>query len=62
MERATDIELLTVKEACDLLKVSRRTVYRYIETGLLKCVRFNSRTQRIYGDSVRALLTPADES
>jgi predicted transcriptional regulator YheO len=28
-------EMVTIKVACDTLKVSRKTIYRYIEKGLL---------------------------
>ena len=34
------MELLTVKEVMDILKLSQRTIYRYIESGELKAIKF----------------------
>lgn len=37
-------ELLTVREASDVLRCSERSVYRYVETGLLRAVKTPGKT------------------
>lgn len=46
---------LTIKETAGLLKVSKRTVRRYIAAGLLPVSRITHKTVRIKEDDVKAL-------
>ena len=39
-------KLITTKQALDLLKVSRRTLFRYEKQGLIECKRINRRVIR----------------
>jgi len=39
--------LLTIKEAAERLKVSRRTIFSWIESGKLKTIHFSKRSVRI---------------
>ncbi len=41
-------ELLTLKEACDILKVHPNTLRQWDEKGILKAVRFGQRRDRRY--------------
>jgi excisionase family DNA binding protein len=52
-----DMELLTVKETADMLRVSPVTVRRYIASGKLAAVRVG-RNIRIRRDAVERLLSP----
>lgn len=50
-------ELLTVKEAAALLKVSTKTIFRYLKSGLLKSYKVGfSRINRIRKSDVLKLL------
>lgn len=49
MTEKTDIpELLTLKEACEILKVHPNTLRQWDEKGILKAVRFGQRRDRRY--------------
>jgi len=52
-------EYLTPKEAADLLKVDRLTVYRMIKDGRLTAARIGKRGWRISREAVTAVLRPA---
>ena len=63
------MDLLTVRQVADLLKVSRQTVYAWIEAGTLRAYRIDSgpitgtkpgATLRIDRADVTALLVPTD--
>lgn len=41
-------ELLTLKEACEILKVHPNTLRQWDEKGILKAVRFGARRDRRY--------------
>lgn len=41
-------ELLTLKEACEILKVHPNTLRQWDEKGILKAVRFGQRRDRRY--------------
>lgn len=41
-------ELLTLKEACEILKVHPNTLRQWDEKGILKAVRFGQRKDRRY--------------
>jgi len=46
-ESPLQIELLTIQQVAEWAKVSRKTVYRWIETGKIPAVKFGNRTYRI---------------
>jgi len=48
-------ELLTLKEAAALLRVSTKTVYRYLSKGKLPGLRTPGGVWRVRADSVHAL-------
>ena len=49
MKKDTELpELLTLKEACDFLKVHANTMRQWDEKGLLKAVRIGQRMDRRY--------------
>ncbi len=52
-------EYCTISEAAQLLRVSRSTVWRWIEAGELMAYRVGTRTIRIRRDDLRGLLRPA---
>ena len=45
--RKTNINLLTIKEVAKKLRISERTVYRYIEAGKLKVIKLTRKVTRI---------------
>lgn len=47
--------LLTIKETADQLRVSKRTVRRYIASGILPVTRITHKTVRIKEEDVKAL-------
>ena len=52
-----NFDLLTVKDVSDLFKVSKKTVYRWLDAGLLKAVRpGRGRSIRIKLSEVRKLI------
>ena len=55
---ADDLEdsLYTIAETAEILKVSRQTVYNYIEQGKLKPVRLSEKKQRISRDQIAMIL------
>lgn len=50
-------KLLTIMQACELVCVSRRTIYNWLNDGRLETVRTAGGSIRIYKDS---LFQPAD--
>ena len=53
-----DIKLYTTDEVCEILSVSRRTLYTYIKDGNLKAVKMG-RYLRITEESLRAFIENA---
>lgn len=51
----------TCNEVCELLGVSRPTVWRYLKEGRLRGIHISQRVVRIDPESVRAALGGADE-
>lgn len=41
-------ELLTIQEVAKYLKVSKRTVYRWVDSGDLKVARIGRKTYRVF--------------
>ena len=48
-------KLLTVRECAELLQVHRMTIYKWVESGQLPCIRLGSRIRFRYFDLVRWL-------
>lgn len=51
------MQLLTIEEVCNLLKVSRRTVYNYIKSGKLPCVKLSKNTLRFREFDIEKLIS-----
>lgn len=55
-----DIKVYTTDEALEVLKVTRRTLYRYIKAGQIKAIRMG-REYRITEDALKAFLEHGTE-
>lgn len=51
-----DVELLTIQEVAKWAKVSTKSIYRWVEAGKIKAIKFGERTYRIPAKSVIAHL------
>ena len=51
----TDIKVYTTEDALDILKVSQRTLYRYIKAGQIKAIKLG-REYRITEEALREFL------
>lgn len=51
------MSLLTLAEASKLLKVSKRTLYNYIKTGKIPCVRLSSKAIRLREADIMRLIS-----
>jgi len=54
-------DIITVRQACELLHVTRQTIARYMETGRLRAFRLSDNPKgrvRLSRRDVLALLTP----
>lgn len=49
-------DLVTKREAAELLKVSERTIDRYIADGRLDAVQLSPRATRVRGASIRTIV------
>ena len=54
-------ELITISRAAQLLAVSRRTIYRFINEGQLKVVRVGQRSTRVERQSLAGVITQASD-
>jgi excisionase family DNA binding protein len=54
-------DVLTVKEAASLIRVSRNAIYGAIESGTLPAANFGQRQIRISKDVLRQVFAPAQE-
>jgi excisionase family DNA binding protein len=52
---------ITIKQACALVGVSRRTIYNWMAKGRLDCVRTAGGNIRIYADSLYQSRTPTPD-
>lgn len=52
----TDIKVYTLEEVADILKLSKRTVYQYLQTGKLKGVKLG-KAWRISAENLRDFLS-----
>lgn len=50
-----DIRVYTLEEVCDILKVTKRTVYNYIKGGQLQAVKMG-KYWRVTEDNLKAFL------
>ena len=55
-----DIKVYTTEEALEVLKVTKRTLYRYIKAGQIKAIRLG-REYRITEDALRDFLEHGTE-
>ena len=56
----TDIKVYTTEEALEVLKVTQRTLYRYIKAGQLKAIKLG-REYRITEDALKGFLERGTE-
>ncbi|OGF27666.1 hypothetical protein A2468_02120 [Candidatus Falkowbacteria bacterium RIFOXYC2_FULL_46_15] len=49
-------DILTIEEVAKVLKVNKRTVYRWIESGDLKAARIGRKTYRVFESDVRKFI------
>jgi excisionase family DNA binding protein len=49
-------DILTIDDVAKTLKVNKRTVYRWIETGDLKVARIGRKTYRVFESDVKKFL------
>jgi len=49
-------ELLTTAEVCSILRVTRNTLYNYVQRGTLKQIRINERLIRYDKSEIERLL------
>jgi len=49
-------DILTVKEVAKILQVHERTVYRWLESGDLKCARLGRKTYRVFESDLRKFI------
>ena len=61
----TDRKTISIMKACELVGVSRRTIYNWIASGKVEYVRTAGGAVRIFEDTLwrgPAVLVPADEA
>jgi excisionase family DNA binding protein len=58
--RIVEPELLRIQETAKLLKVSKWTVYRWIEEGRLRATKIGQGSLRVFRTSVRSLIGDAE--
>lgn len=46
-------DILTIEEVAKILKVSKRTVYRWVDNGDLKVARIGRKTYRVFESDLR---------
>ncbi|MEN2985989.1 MAG: helix-turn-helix domain-containing protein [Thermodesulfovibrionaceae bacterium] len=51
------MNLLTVAEASKILKLSKRTLYNYIKTGKLPCVKLSNKVIRLKETDIMRLIS-----
>ena len=49
-------DILTIEEVSKILKVSKRTIYRWIDAGDLKVARIGRKTYRVFESDLRKFL------
>lgn len=54
--RPTTIHLYTLKEVCDVVQLSRRTIYNYLKDGSLKAVKVGSQW-RVTEEELKAFIS-----
>ena len=51
-----DNDILTIKEVAKVLKVSKRTVYRWIDSGDLRVARIGRKTYRVFESDLKKFI------
>ena len=49
-------DILTIEEVAKILKVSKRTVYRWVDSGDLKTARIGRKTYRVFESDLRKFI------
>ena len=49
-------DILTIQEVAKVLKVSNRTVYRWVDSGDLKVARIGRKTYRVFESDLRKFI------
>ncbi len=49
-------DILTIDDVAKILKVNKRTVYRWVETGDLKVARIGRKTYRVFESDLKKFL------
>jgi len=49
-------DILTIEEVAKILKVSKRTVYRWIDSGELKVARIGRKTYRVFESDLKKFI------
>ena len=49
-------DILTIEEVSKILKVSKRTVYRWIDSGELRVARIGRKTYRVFESDLRKFI------
>lgn len=49
-------DILTIEEVSKILKVSKRTIYRWIDSGDLKVARIGRKTYRVFESDLRKFI------
>ncbi|HEY7467686.1 MAG TPA: helix-turn-helix domain-containing protein [Dehalococcoidia bacterium] len=52
---------LTISEACDYLRITRATLYRWARKGMIRLYKVGARSTRVRLEDLQRLATPADE-
>ncbi len=52
-------ELLKINEVCKILKISKRTLYHWIEQGKLPCIRLSQKTIRFRTSDIMDIIAKA---
>ena len=51
-----DNDILTIQEVAKVLKVSKRTVYRWVNSGDLKVARIGRKTYRVFESDLKKFI------
>lgn len=49
--------LLTIREVCGILKVSKKTLYRYLKEGKLPCIKLSNRALRFKETDIMRIIS-----
>ncbi len=60
MSMSTEVKVYTINDVADILKVTRRTLYNYINTGKLKAVKVG-KSWYVSEENLRELISKGTE-